>query len=130
MKNAFYFMLKALFVLEIFTVTYLLDIYIYFLVCRKMAWKESYGWFQNLWRHKLDNKSIKIRILSNISRSKGNQTKKFGQFIEYIEYNMWNIFVCGGEASPRAFYKKIKIEYISKSTVWNVIRFAFIVYPS
>ena len=54
---------------------------------------------------------ITIHILSNISRSKGNQTMKFDPL---IEYNMINIFTeksyprCG-EASPRPFYKKRKI---------------------
>ena len=49
--------------------------------------------------------------LPNISRSKGNQTVKFGQL---IEYNM-NIFLeksytkCGRETSPRSFYKKSKL---------------------
>ena len=37
---------------------------------------------------------------------------------------------CGGETSPIRFYKKIKIEHISGSTVWNVIQFVFIVCPS
>ena len=43
--------------------------------------------------------TITIYILPNISRSKGNQTMRFGQL---IEYNMRNIFVgksytkCGG----------------------------------
>ena len=36
------------------------------------------------------NETIAIHILSNISNSKGNQTMKFGQF---IEYNMKNIFL-------------------------------------
>ena len=49
---------------------------------------------------------IAIHILHNISRSKGNQTMKFGQF---IEYNKKNIFLvrfytkCGGETIPRLF---------------------------
>ena len=53
--------------------------------------------------------TIVIHIFSNISRSKGNQTIKFGQL---IEYNMGNIFVeklytkCGGETIPRPFSKK------------------------
>ena len=44
--------------------------------------------------------AIAIHILTNISRSKGNYTIKFGQL---IDYNMRNIFVeksytkCGGE---------------------------------
>ena len=52
-----------------------------------------------------------MRILTNISRTKGNQTMKFGQL---IEYNMRNIFVetlylkCGGETIPRAFSEKLK----------------------
>ena len=34
--------------------------------------------------------TIAIHILTNISRSKGNQSKKFGQL---IEYNLKNIFL-------------------------------------
>ena len=51
-------------------------------------------------------------MLTNISRSKGNQAMKFGQL---IEYSMRNIFLkkshteSGGETIPRPF-KKIKIE--------------------
>ena len=46
---------------------------------------------------------IAMHILPNISRSKGNQTMKFGQ---WIEYNMRSICFeksytkCGGETSP------------------------------
>ena len=53
-----------------------------------------------------------IHILPNISRSKGNQTMKFG---ELIEYNMRNIFLeksytkCGAEAIPRPFSTKSKL---------------------
>ena len=63
--------------------------------------------------------TIVIYILPNISRSKGNQTMKFGQL---IEYNMRNIFLeksyseCDGETSPKLFWK-IKIEHISGSIV-------------
>ena len=55
---------------------------------------------------------IVIHILANISRSKGNQTMKFGQL---IECNMRNIFLaktytkCGGETSPRPFSEKLKL---------------------
>ena len=61
-----------------------------------------------------------IHILPNISRSKGNQTMKFGQL---IKYDMRNIFLeklytkCGGETIPRPFSKKTKIEHISRSLV-------------
>ena len=52
--------------------------------------------------------SIAIHKLPNVSRSKGNQTMKFGQLIN----NMRNIFPeksyakCGGETIPRPFYSK------------------------
>ena len=53
-----------------------------------------------------------IYILPNISRSKGNQTMKFRQL---IDYNMRIIFIekwyrkCGGETSPRPFPEKLKL---------------------
>ena len=55
---------------------------------------------------------IAIHILPNISRSKGNQTMKFGQL---IDYNMGHIFVeksytkCAGETIPRSLSKKSKL---------------------
>ena len=51
--------------------------------------------------------TVTINILPNISRSKGIQTMKFGQL---VEYNMRNIFLekpyvqCGGKTSPRPFF--------------------------
>ena len=54
-------------------------------------------------------------------------------FGQSIEYKMKNIFIkksytkCGGETSLRPFHKKIEIEHVSGSTVWNAIRFVFIV---
>ena len=53
-----------------------------------------------------------MHILPNISRSKNNQTMKFGQL---IECNMRNIFPeksytkWGGETSPRPFSEKLKL---------------------
>ena len=55
---------------------------------------------------------IAIHTLPNISRSKGNQSLKFGQL---IEYNMENIFLeksytnCGRETIPRPFSKNSKL---------------------
>ena len=55
---------------------------------------------------------IAVHILSNISKSKGDETKKCGQL---IEYNMKNIFLqkpCtkfGGELSPDHSSKKLKL---------------------
>ena len=63
--------------------------------------------------------TVTIHILPNVSRSKGNQTMKFGQL---IEYKMGNIFLqksytkYGGKIIPRHF-KNIKIEHISISIV-------------
>ena len=54
-------------------------------------------------------KTIVTHILPNISISKGNETIKFGQL---IEYNMRNILLeklytkCEGKTSPRSFPKK------------------------
>ena len=54
-------------------------------------------------------KIITIHIFPNIWRSKGNQTMKFGQL---IEYNMRHIFlkksytIYGGENGPKPFSKK------------------------
>ena len=56
--------------------------------------------------------TIVIHIFPNISRSKDNQTTKFGQL---IECNMRNIFLeksyrkCGGETSPTPFSEKLKL---------------------
>ena len=56
--------------------------------------------------------TIAIHILTNISRSKGNQATKFGQL---IEYNRRNIFLrktmqkCSGETSSRPFSEKSKL---------------------
>ena len=56
--------------------------------------------------------TIAIHVLTNISRSKGNQTMKFGQL---IEYDMRTIFLeksfskCGRETIPRPFSKKSKL---------------------
>ena len=64
--------------------------------------------------------TITIHVLPNISRSKGSQTMRYGQL---VEYNNKNIFLersftkCGGEISSRPFFKKPKFERISGSTV-------------
>ena len=56
--------------------------------------------------------TMTIHILLNVLGSKGTQTMKFGQL---IEYNMRNILVeksypkCGGETIPGPFFKKSKL---------------------
>ena len=63
---------------------------------------------------------VQYIFLANISRSKGKQTLKFGQL---IEYNLRNSFLensytkSGGETIPRAFSTKLRFENISGSVV-------------
>ena len=67
--------------------------------------------------------------MTNLSRSKGNQVIKFGQF---IEYNIRNIFSWKTKHKMwlrnyfNTFFKKIKIEHISWSIIWSVIQFVFV----
>ena len=76
MKNAFYFTSKAVFVLKIF---------------KFLSWLFGHISKQLDRKDKVNFKfqTIVIHILPNISRSKENQTMKFGQV---IECNMRNIF--------------------------------------
>ena len=111
-KNAFHFTLKVLFFsryVNFYSLT--------FWSCRKTAWSERL-------------KLICKLILPNISRTKGSQTVKVGQF---LQYNMRIIFLeksypkCDGEAIFRPFSRKSKsldqqseflfslLSYISKS---------------
>ena len=51
--------------------------------------------------------TIAIHILPNISQSKGNQTMKFGQLIEYNKRNIFLQKLCGKwgrETSPRPLF--------------------------
>ena len=104
MENTFYFTLKALFFLKIFK----------FLSCLFGSVEKN----SSIRETRLVSKSmtsqpgqqtIAIHILPNISRSKGNQTMKFGQL---TEYNMSNISVeksctkCAGETIARPLPKK------------------------
>ena len=102
MKYTLYFMLKALFIFELFT---FLCWYFGYLVKRRD--KKAMFNFKSY-------DVVTIHILPNISRSKGNQTTKFGQL---IEYTMRNVFLeeswakCREEASLRPFYKKSKLSF-------------------
>ena len=56
-----------------------------------------------------EKQTITIHILLNISRSKQNQTIKFGQLIKYDTKNIFlekSYTECGTETSPRPFYRK------------------------
>ena len=74
--------------------------------------------------------TIAIHISPYISRSKSNQTMKFGQL---IEYNMRNIFLeksctkCDGETIPRFFSKKSNVS-ISLDQYSKVLYSLFLLY--
>ena len=60
----------------------------------------------------MTSQTVTIQILSNISRSKGNQTIKFGQLVEYNEKNIVlqkSCRKCGGKTNSRSFSKKSKL---------------------
>ena len=68
----------------------------------------------------LGQQTTAMHILTNISRSKGNQTIKFGQL---IEYNMKNIFLQKSYKKwwwrnySQTLFLKIYVEHISGSIV-------------
>ena len=101
MKSAFYFMLKALFVLEIFTFFVLTFL-------QKNGLVRNLQSFSKFMTSQSGQQITTIHILSNISRSNGKQIMIFGQI---MVYNMKNVFLgklytkCGREASRRPFYK-------------------------
>ena len=78
MKNAFYFILKALFVLKLFTFLSRL-----FWSCRKNGLIRKLRLISKFMTSQPGLQTIAIHILPNISQSKGNQTMKFGQLMEY-----------------------------------------------
>ena len=112
MKNAFNFNLKALFVLKIFNF-FCLD----FLVMYKNGLIKKIRLTSKFMTSQPGKQTTAIHILPNISRSRGNQTMKFGQLIEYNMRNILKIIVnleksyikYGGETIPRRFSKKSKL---------------------
>ena len=99
-------MLNALFVFEI--PTFLTD----FLVITKNGLIRKLRSVPKFMISLAAQQIITIHILPNISRSKCNQTMKFGQL---IEYDMRNLFLeksykkCGREAGPKSFSIKSKL---------------------
>ena len=83
MKNAFYLILKALFALKIFKLlSGLIQINKNSLI-RKIRLISKFVTSQP------GQQMITIHALLNISRSKDNQTMKFGQVIEYTKRNIF-----------------------------------------
>ena len=91
-------------------------IFIYFIscFCPDILVMQKSGLIRKLWftskfmTSQTRQQIITTHILPDVSRSKSNDTLKFGQL---VEHNMSNIFLeklytkCGGEANPRPFYK-------------------------
>ena len=76
MENAFYFTLKALFVIKVFKFLFLLFGY----VEKRLDLKIRL--ISKLMKSQLGKQTIAVHILPNISRSKDNETITFGQVIE------------------------------------------------
>ena len=83
MKNDFYFMLKALFVLEVFT------LFSDFLVRKKNSLMRKPRFTSKFVTSQTRQQIITIHKLSNISRSKGNEAMKFGQIVKYSARNVF-----------------------------------------
>ena len=80
MKNAFYFILKALFILKIFKFLSWIFGHI-----EKTAWIEITLLISKSVMSQPGKQRITTYILLNISQIKGNQTLKFGQLIEHCK---------------------------------------------
>ena len=78
MKNAFYFLLKIVFVLKIFKF-----LIFTFLVKWENGLMRKLRLISKFMTLLSGKQAIVIHVLSNIPRCKGNQTMKFGQLIEY-----------------------------------------------
>ena len=63
--------------------------------------------------------TIATHILTNISRTKGNQVMEFYQLIGYYIRNVFleNRIKYGGETIPRPFFKKSKFSIYCRSIV-------------
>ena len=83
MKNAFYFILKALFVpFPVYSKSS-------FWSCRKNGLIRKISLSSKFMTSQPSLQIFDIQILPNISQSKSNQRRKFGQFIEYNKINMF-----------------------------------------
>ena len=139
MKNAFYFIIKALFVLKVFkSLSWL------FWSCRKNGlikklrliwpvWLNGWVFVYELSGYGFESHCTQLisklmmsqpgkrtrHILPNISRSKGNQAMKFGQVIGYNRINIFhakNLANSETETSSRHFFLK-------KSFIWGKSKF-------
>ena len=99
-----------------------------FLVMKKKGSIRKIRLISKLMTSQPGSQRIAIHILVHISRSKDNQTMKFGQL---TEYNMRNNFIekpymkCSGETIPRLFPKISKLN-ISLNVLFKVLYSLFL----
>ena len=76
--------------------------------------------------------TIAIHMMSNISRSKGDQAMKFGQLIEYTKRNSFvkkSYAKCAEETTPRPLFKKSRLS-ISLNQWYKVLNSLFLLYAN
>ena len=94
----------------------------------------------NFMTSQIGQQIIKMNILSNITRSKGNQAMKFSQLIYYEKREIyeitWEFFFfffeksfskCFGEGIPRPIYKKSKLS-VSLDQLSEMLQSLFLLY--
>ena len=103
MKDAFYFMLKDLFILEIFTLLFWFFGYVKNGLIRKL-WLIS-----KFMTSQTGQQVISIHVLPNFSSTKGNQATKFGQLIKFTVRDIFLKKSCrkwGMETNSRTLFVK------------------------
>ena len=127
MKNTFGFTSKGLFVLKIFKFLS----WLFGHLAKRLDKKDKVNFkFYDVTAWLINN--CNIHIFPNISRSKGNQTMKFSQL---IDFNMRNIFLeisykkYGGGTCPRPFSEKLKLSDLWINSV-NFYTVCFYCMPS
>ena len=123
MKNAFYFILKALSILKIFKFLsrHLGHVW-------KTAWLNRLRLISKFMTSQPGFQTIPILILLNISQSKGSQTMKFGQLTEYNKRNIFLQVLCrkwGKETSSRPLYFLEKLNMTLKQVVCSFVSICF-----
>ena len=109
-EKCFYFILKSLFVLKI-PKFFVLAFWSY----RKNSLIRKIRLTSKFMTSQPGLQAIAMHILPNIPQSKGNQTVKFGQFIEYKKINIFLQNLCrkwGRDTSTRPLFVCLKKHYM------------------
>ena len=106
-ENAFYFMLKSIFVLEMLNLLRSLHFCLKFLFIQKNGLIKKVLLISKFMTSQTGQKIITIHISPGISRSEGSQALKFGQLIKYSVRSTFFQKSCGKfgrKTSSRAFF--------------------------